>query len=76
MPVNRSSSASAALAAEAIQWSPLLAAAYGIPWLGILLSAKPTIRLLVDLVGLQADSSLAQQFGGIDLHTHAAQYIK
>jgi len=36
-------SASAALAAETVQWSPLLGAAYGIPWLGVLLSAKPTI---------------------------------
>ena len=40
-------SASAAFAAEAVQWSPLLAAAYGIPWLGILLSAKPTIGFAV-----------------------------
>jgi hypothetical protein len=40
-------SASAALAAEAVQWSPLLAAAYGIPWLGILLSAKPTVGLAI-----------------------------
>src|SRR5262245_37146467 len=38
-------SASAALAAETVQWSPLLGAAYGIPWLGFLLSAKPTIGL-------------------------------
>ena len=36
-------SASAAFAAEAVQWSPLLGAAYGIPWLGIFLCAKPTI---------------------------------
>jgi hypothetical protein len=40
-------SASAALAAEAVQWSPLLGAALGIPWLGILLSAKPTIGLAI-----------------------------
>jgi hypothetical protein len=40
-------SASAALAAEAVQWSPLLAAAYGIPWLGVLLSAKPTIGFAI-----------------------------
>ena len=40
-------SASAALAAETVQWSPLLAAAYGLPWLGILLCAKPTIGFAV-----------------------------
>ena len=40
-------SASAAFAAETVQWSPLLAAAYGVPWLGILLSAKPTIGFAV-----------------------------
>lgn len=40
-------SASAALAAETVQWSPLLAAAYGIPWLGVLLSAKPTVGLAI-----------------------------
>jgi hypothetical protein len=40
-------SASAGFAAETVQWSPLLAAAYGIPWLGILLSAKPTIGLAI-----------------------------
>jgi hypothetical protein len=40
-------SASAALAAETVQWSPLLAAAYGIPWLGILLSAKPTVGFAI-----------------------------
>jgi hypothetical protein len=40
-------SASAALAAEAVQWSPLLGAAYGIPWLGALLCAKPTIGLAI-----------------------------
>jgi hypothetical protein len=40
-------SASAALAAEAVQWSPLLGAAYGIPWLGVLLSAKPTIGFAI-----------------------------
>jgi hypothetical protein len=38
-------SASAALAAEAVQWSPLLGAAFGISWLGVLLSAKPTVGL-------------------------------
>jgi hypothetical protein len=32
-------SASAALAAETVQWSPLLGAAYGIPWLAALLCA-------------------------------------
>jgi hypothetical protein len=40
-------SASAALAAETVQWSPLLGAAYGIPWLGALLIAKPTIGFAV-----------------------------
>ena len=40
-------SASAALAAETVQWSPLLGAAYGIPWLGALLSAKPTIGFAI-----------------------------
>jgi hypothetical protein len=40
-------SASAALAAETVQWSPLLGAAFGIPWLGILLSAKPTIGFAI-----------------------------
>lgn len=40
-------SASAALAAETVQWSPLLGAAYGIPWLGPLLSAKPTIGFAI-----------------------------
>src|SRR5215218_4895839 len=35
-------SASASLAAETVQWSPLLGAAYAIPWLGALLCAKPT----------------------------------
>jgi hypothetical protein len=40
-------SASAALAAEAVQWSPLLGAAYGIPWLGAILSAKPTIGFAI-----------------------------
>jgi hypothetical protein len=40
-------SASAALAAEAVQWSPLLGAAYGIPWLGLFLASKPTIGLAV-----------------------------
>jgi hypothetical protein len=40
-------SASAALAAETVQWSPLLGAAFGVPWLGALLSAKPTIGFAV-----------------------------
>ncbi|HEU4723305.1 MAG TPA: hypothetical protein VFS59_18225, partial [Gemmatimonadaceae bacterium] len=40
-------SASAALAAETVQWSPLLGAAYGITWLGVLLSAKPTIGFAI-----------------------------
>jgi hypothetical protein len=40
-------SASAALAAETVQWSPLLGAAYGLPWLGVLLSAKPTIGFAI-----------------------------
>jgi hypothetical protein len=40
-------SASAAVAAEAVQWSPLLGAAVGAPWLGVFLSAKPTIGLAV-----------------------------
>jgi hypothetical protein len=40
-------SASAALAAETVQWSPLLGAAFGIPWLGVLLAAKPTIGLAI-----------------------------
>lgn len=40
-------SASAALAAETVQWSPLLGAAYGIPWLGAVLCAKPTIGFAV-----------------------------
>ena len=40
-------SASAALAAEAVQWSPLLGAAFGISWLGVLLSAKPSIGLAI-----------------------------
>jgi hypothetical protein len=40
-------SASAALAAEAVQWSPLLGAAYGIPWLGAVLCAKPTIGFAI-----------------------------
>jgi hypothetical protein len=42
-------SASAAFAAEAVQWSPLFGAAFGVPWLGIFLSAKPTIGLAVFL---------------------------
>lgn len=40
-------SASAAMAAETAQWSPLLGAAFGLPWLGIFLNAKPTIGLAV-----------------------------
>jgi hypothetical protein len=40
-------SGSAALAAEAVQWSPLLGAAYGIPWAGLLLCAKPTIGFAI-----------------------------
>jgi hypothetical protein len=40
-------SASAALAAETVQWSPLLAAAYGIPSLAALLCAKPTIGFAI-----------------------------
>jgi hypothetical protein len=40
-------SGSAAMAAETVQWSPLLGAAFGVPWLGIFLSAKPTIGLAV-----------------------------
>jgi hypothetical protein len=40
-------SASAAFAAEAVQWSPLLGAAFAAPWLGVFLSAKPTIGLAV-----------------------------
>jgi hypothetical protein len=42
-------SASAAMAAETAQWSPLLGAAFGLPWLGVFLSAKPTIGLAVFL---------------------------
>ena len=40
-------SASAAMAAETAQWSPLLGAAFGVPWLGIFLNAKPTIGFAV-----------------------------
>ena len=40
-------SASAALAAETVQWSPLLGAAYSIPGLGALLCAKPTIGFAI-----------------------------
>jgi hypothetical protein len=40
-------SASAALAAESVQWSPLLGAAFGISWLGVFLSAKPSIGLAI-----------------------------
>ncbi len=36
-------SASAAMAAETVQWSPLLAATIGLPWLGFVLAAKPTV---------------------------------
>jgi hypothetical protein len=42
-------SASAAMAAEAVQWSPLLGAAVGAPWLGVFLASKPTIGLAVFL---------------------------
>jgi len=42
-------SASAAFAAETVQWSPLFGAAFGVPWLGIFLSAKPTVGLAVFL---------------------------
>jgi hypothetical protein len=38
-------SASAAFAAETVQWSPLLGASFGVPWLSIFLSAKPTIGI-------------------------------
>src|SRR5215218_1846316 len=40
-------SASAALAAETVQWSPLLGAAFAVPWLGVLLCAKPTIGFAI-----------------------------
>ena len=40
-------SASAALAAETVQWSPLLGAAYSLPWLGFVLCAKPTIGFAI-----------------------------
>jgi hypothetical protein len=40
-------SASAALAAETVQWSPLLGAAFGIPWLGFVLCAKPTVGFAI-----------------------------
>ena len=40
-------SASAALAAETVQWSPLLGSVYGIPWLGAVLCAKPTIGFAI-----------------------------
>lgn len=56
-------SASAALAAEAVQWSPLLAAAFGISWLAILLSAKPTIGFAVWV----ARPSLRAVVGGVVL---------
>jgi hypothetical protein len=42
-------SASAAMAAEAVQWSPLLGAAIGAPWLGVFLASKPTLGLAVFL---------------------------
>jgi hypothetical protein len=42
-------SASAAFAAETVQWSPLLAAAYGLPLLGLFLCAKPTIGAAIFL---------------------------
>jgi hypothetical protein len=56
-------SASAALAAETVQWSPLLGAAYGIPWLGALLCAKPTIGLAIWL----ARPTRAAVIGGVVL---------
>ena len=40
-------SASAALAAETVQWSPLLGAAFGLPWLAFLLCAKPTVGFAI-----------------------------
>jgi hypothetical protein len=40
-------SASAALAAETVQWSPLIGAAFGLPWLAFLLCAKPTVGFAV-----------------------------
>jgi hypothetical protein len=40
-------SASAAFAAETVQWSPLLGAAFALPWLGLFLCAKPTIGAAV-----------------------------
>ena len=40
-------SASAAFAAETVQWSALLGAAFGVPWLGVFFSAKPTIGLAI-----------------------------
>jgi hypothetical protein len=42
-------SASAAMAAESVQWSPLLGAAVALPWFGVLLAAKPTIGLAIFL---------------------------
>jgi hypothetical protein len=56
-------SASAALAAETVQWSPLLGAAYGIPWLGALLCAKPTIGFAIWL----ARPTRAAVIGGLVL---------
>jgi hypothetical protein len=56
-------SASAAFAAETVQWSPLVAAAFGIPWLAVLLGAKPTIGLAVFL----ARPSRIAVVGGIAL---------
>jgi hypothetical protein len=42
-------SASAAFAAESVQWSPLLGAAFALPWMGLFLSAKPTIGFAIFL---------------------------
>lgn len=60
-------SASAAMAAETAQWSPLLGAAFGLPWLGIFLNAKPTIGLAVFL----ARPSRIAVLGGLALATVA-----
>jgi hypothetical protein len=40
-------SASAAIAAETVQWSPLIGAAFGLPWLAFLLCAKPTVGIAI-----------------------------
>jgi hypothetical protein len=64
-------SASAALAAETVQWSPLLGAAYGIPWLGVLLSAKPTIGFAVWC----ARPSRAAVLGGVALAAVAFVFV-